>query len=162
MTNTQSIALVLTFAVLFTVIGFAAPVLYLQAAPQSSFVTVHDFSVQDSHVGADEHTLCFNRTVKRPADADITVELSLIRDDGVRVEKDSFNVDAYYQQGQDNVQVKRNVRDPDLTPGTYQYLHRVQLTYYGGWVEKEFTFVSDEFTVYANTSTYNTRGTTHC
>lgn len=143
--QSQTIAL---FAILFVLLGLVIPIGYLSIAPDSQFVDVHSFDAEDTYVGAEEHIVCFDRTVRKPSDADITVELFLIRDNGVVVEEDSFKVDAYFQNGRQNVRVVRKLRANSLEPGDYRYAHAITLDYYNGFVQRKFRFVSDEFTVY--------------
>lgn len=140
------------FAILFIIIGFSAPIGYVAVAPDSQFVEVHSFEAADTYVGAEEHDVCFERTVHRPSDAQITVELKLIRDDGAIVEEDSFTVDAYFQQGRDTVIIKRQIRAESLEPGEYRYVHSVQLAYYDNRAVKDFEFTSKPFTVYESQS----------
>lgn len=143
--QSETIAL---FSILFVLLGILIPIGYLSIAPDSQFVDVHNFDAEDTYVGAEEHTVCFDRTVGEPSDADITVELFLIKENGVIVEEDSFEVDAYLQQGRQKIEVIRQLRANSLEPGDYQYAHAVTLMYYNGFAERQFRFVSDEFTIY--------------
>lgn len=150
------------FAILFILIGLVAPIAYVNAAPDSHFVEVHDFHAADTYTSADEHNVCFNRTVHEPSDADITIELVLLRDDGSIVEEDSFEIDAYYQKGQENVIIKRELRANSIEPGEYRYIHSVTLEYYNGQATKQFTFISDKFTVYESQKKLEQANTTGC
>lgn len=150
------------FAILFVVIGLAAPFLYVSIAPNSHFVEVHDFDAADTHVGAEEHNVCFERTVHKPSDADITIELVLLRDDGAIIEEDSFEVDAYYQEGREEVIITRELRTNSLEPGEYRYVHSVELNYYDGHVSKQFRFTSDSFMVHESEQALNQSGGTSC
>lgn len=146
----QTIAL---FAILFILIGTVAPIVYTQVAPESQFVEVHSFTVEDTHVQAEEHNIHLDRTVYRPAEADITVEMILLRDDDVIVEEDSFEIDAYYQEGRKKLIIPRKIKDStSIEVGTYQYVDTVTLSYHNGMVERTFVHRSDTFTVYENKS----------
>lgn len=146
------IIVALLFAIAFVLIGWSAPLIYASHAPQDHFLEVHNFSAEDTHVSADEHNIYLNRTVHRPADADIVVEMKLLRNDGTVVEQDSFQIDAYYQEGQRDLVIKREIRTDSLEPGTYRYVDAVTLSYYSGRVERTFTYKSEPFTVYENKS----------
>lgn len=146
--NTQTLLTIGVFILIFVSVGWAAPILYVDFAPNDRFIEMHSFEVEDTHVNASEHNLCLNRTVHKPSNADITVEMHLIRDDGVVVERDSFEVDAYYQDGHAEVVIPREIRADNLEPGTYRYVESTELTYYDGRATKEITFTSEEFTVY--------------
>jgi hypothetical protein len=141
------------FAILFVLLGVLVPMAYIQVAPESQFIEVHNFTADDTHVQAEEHNVYFNRTVKRPAEATVLIEMKLIREDGSIVEEDSFDVDAYYQKGQEKIIIPRKIRErTSLEPGTYRYVDAVTLTYYNGLVERTFVHKSNNFTVYENES----------
>lgn len=141
------------FALLFIVVGAIAPMVYIGVAPESHFIEVHNFTAEDIHVSAEEHNVYIDRTVRRPADAEVVVEMQLLREDGRIVEEDSFTVDAYVQQGRREVIVPRKIdEETTLEPGTYRYVDAVTLSYYGGWADRSFVYVSDNFTVYENKS----------
>lgn len=158
--NIRTILLMVVFATAFIIIGTVVPALVLGTAPQSTFVEVHDFSASDTHVGAQEHTVCFERTVHRPSQADISIELLLVSEDGKIIEEDSFEIDAYYQEGREKVVITRQIRTPSLEPGVYRYRHSAELTYYNGWVTRQFNFESEKFRVYENESQLEQNETT--
>lgn len=149
MDRTQTILL---FSILFILIGTVAPVAYFQLAPQEQFIEVHEFSVEDTHSEANSHNIYFDRTVKRPANAEVTVEMILLKEDGTQVEQDSFTVDTYYQQGDDDIVVNREIRLDRVEPGEYKYIHSVDFNYYNGRATRNFVFESETFTVYENKS----------
>ena len=151
------------FSILFVTVGFISPIVYVTVAPDNQFVEVHEFDATDTHVGADNHNICFDRTVHRPSNVDIVVEMMLLREDGTIVEQDSFEIDAYYQQGREEVIINRNIRDNnDLQSGTYRYVHSVELNYYGNRVAKGLTFTSERFTVYESEEKLKANGETTC
>lgn len=160
--NKQTLLIIGVFTLLFISIGWIAPVMYMSVAPDSHFIEMHSFEVEDTHVGADSHEICFNRTVHRPSYADITVEMLMVRDDGVIVEKDSFEIDAYYQSGTEEIIVTREIRTDNLKPGTYRYIESSELHYYNGRATKELTFESEEFTVYESEEAVIENGTGGC
>lgn len=153
---------IVLFAILFILIGLTAPIVYINLAPEERFVDVHNFDASDTYVGAEKHNVCFERTVNRPSDADITIELILLRDDGSIVEEDSFEVDAYYQQGRRDVTIPRQIRDDEMNAGEYRYVHSVELSYYNGLATKSFTFVSDEFVVHETKEQLQKENSTKC
>lgn len=159
--NIRTIGVITLFITLFIIIGTFAPALAYTYMPQSSFVEVHEFGVQDTYNGDDSHNVCFNRTVHRPADADINIELRLIKEDGTVVEEDSFEVDAYYQSGTQDLIIDRELRANSLESGEYKYVHAVDLDYYNGWVTKHFLFESEPFHVYENKEDYEQYGDTY-
>jgi len=150
------------FAILFVIGGFVTPIMYVDLAPDSHFVEVHEFDVSDTHVDADSHIVCFDRTVHKPSDADITVEMVLLKDDGSIVEKDSFAIDAYYQTGRQNVKIERKLRTDSLEEGSYRYVHFVTLSYYNNKATKNFKFESDEFTIYDSKEELEVKSNSSC
>ncbi len=143
---------ILLFSILFILVGTVAPIAYVQLAPQDEFIEVHEFSVEDTHTEADSHSIYFDRTVKRPSNAEITVEMILLKEDGTQIEQDTFTVDAYYQQGSGDIIVNREIRLDSVEPGKYKYIHSVDFRYYGGLSTRNFVFESETFTVYENES----------
>jgi hypothetical protein len=143
----KKLQVIALFMVVFVVVGYTAPILHLTYSPEDNFVEEHSFTASDTYVNAESHTLCFNRTVHRPTDAEITVERILIKDDGSIIEEQSFVVQAYYQKGQQEVIITRDI-DERLTAGEYKYIESVELTYYNGQVKKRLTFETDNFKVY--------------
>lgn len=160
--NIHTAKIILLCITLFVTIGTLAPALAMTYMPQSSFIEVHEFEPGDTYTGDESHNICLNRTVKRPATADINIELRVVKDDGTLIEKDSFEIDAYYQEGQEKIIINREIRDDSLEPGRYTYLETVSLNYYNGWIEKDFTFVSEEFVVYPDGQAYQKYGETVC
>ena len=163
MINTNKLQAAALMAILFILIGYMAPIVYVDVAPESSFVEVERFDAEDTYVGAENHEVCFDRTVHKPSDAELTVELRLLRADGTLVEADSFTIDAFYQEGDEDVRIQRDLRDSEkLEPGRYSYLHAVELSYFGGKATKEFTFISDEFRVYESKEKLEQANNTSC
>lgn len=160
--NLKTTRLILTCIALFVVIGTLAPALAISYMPQSSFIEVNEFSATDTYTTADSHKVCFNRTVKRPATADLNIELRLVKDDGTLIEQDSFEINAYYQEGQELVIIDREIRAENLEPGQYSYLETVSLHYQNGWVKKDLTFTSEEFVVYPDKDSYEKYGQKGC
>lgn len=160
--NNQKLIIIGLFTLLFVSIGWAAPVMYVSVAPDSHFIEMHNFEVENTHVDADSHKICFNRTVHRPSDADITIEMLMVRGDGIIIEKDSFEVDAYYQGGSQKVIVTREIRTNNLEPGTYRYIESSELHYYDGRATKKITFESEEFTVYESKKDVTENGINEC
>lgn len=158
----STIKTVTVFAVLFLVIGTLSPIMYTNLSPKSNFLEINDFDADDTYVGGESHKVCFDRNVKRPADAEITVELLGVVE-GQLYEVDSFTVDAYFQKGEQDVSIERNIRRPNqLDPGIYKYRHSVTLYYHNERVTKDFTFNSDEFTVHESANKVPINGGARC
>lgn len=143
LTTNQSILL---FAILFIIVGWTVPVSYVTFAPQSEFLEIHDFTVDDANVSDEKHRITFDRTVHKPSSAEVTVELIRTSSDPI-VEIDSYTVDAYFNEGRREIIIPRRVRDPPIQCGEYKYVHTVELNYLGGLVTRQFTYDSDSFTV---------------
>lgn len=157
--STQNkLIVVCLFILTFVVIGTVAPIAYLSIAPDDHFVDIDSFEATDTYSSADSHTVCFDRNVKKQSDADITIELLLLRADGEVIEVDSFDVDALLQEGDETVLVEREIQKR-LEPGTYKYIHALKLDYANGWISKEFTFESNNFTVYDSENDYKQNST---
>jgi len=150
------------FAIFFILVGFLSPIAYVNVAPDSHFVEVHEFSAEDSYLGAEQHDVCFNRTVHRQSDAEITVELVLLRNDGIIVEEDSFNIEAYFQKGAKDVTISRELDTEKIEAGTYKYVHSVELSYYNGRVDKQFVFESEQFNIYNSKKKLQKNGSIGC
>lgn len=148
--NLSKVQTITLFVIAFLVIGYAAPIVFVAFSPEDRFVDVHSFQAADTYTDAETHNVCFNRTVNRPTDVDITVEVILLQEN-VTVEKSSYEVDAYYQKSSEPIIIERQLPD-NLEAGTYQYVHNVEASYFVNNVEKNIQFRSDSFTVHENRS----------
>lgn len=144
--NRSRIIVILLFAITFTLIGWLAPVLYATHVPQSEVIEVHEFTAQNTTTTADEHHICFDRTVHRSGSAKVFTELYLLNGDGQRVEIESNTADRYFQSG--NTQVVTPLELPDnLAEGEYKYVLVAKFDMAGGRVTRTFAFHSEPFTV---------------
>lgn len=152
--NLNTAQTITLFVIAFLVIGYVAPIVFVSFSPKERFVDVHSFQAADTHVDAETHNICFNRTVNRPTDVDITVEVILLQDNAT-IEKSSYEVDAYYQESSEPIIIERQLPD-NLEEGEYQYVHNVEASYFANNVEKNIQFRSEPFTVHENRSQLDT------
>jgi len=140
------IMIILTFALTFAVIGWVSPILYASNVPQAQVIEVHEFSAQDTTSTEDEHFICFDRTVHKPATAETVTELYMVGEDGTRIEVDSRKRVDYFVGG--NRQVVQSVSLPDeLAEGEYKYIFVANFNLADGRVERTFAFESESFYV---------------
>jgi hypothetical protein len=146
--NIARLAIVLLFAIAFTFIGVSAPVIYASYVPQDSVIEEHSFTAQDVSPEADQHFICFDRTVHQPSSGQVFTELYLISDDhpDARTEIESKTMERYFQRGRSKVVTPLNLPN-ELQQGTYRYLLVVKLDMADGRVERAFTFNSEPFTI---------------
>ena len=138
------IAVILLFAITFTLVGTFAPVLYAANVPQDQVIQVHEFTAQDTTTTEDSHYICFDRTVHEASSAETFTELYLLTDDGQRVEIESRSNDRYFQSGQAQVVTPLDLPD-DLAEGEYRYVIVARFDMADGRVERTFAFESEPF-----------------
>jgi hypothetical protein len=142
------VAVILLFAISFTVIGWIAPVLYATYMPSDMVIEEHSFSAQDVQPDAEQHYICFDRTVNRPASGQVFTELYLVSDGDPdsRTEIESRSMERFFQQGRTQVVTPLDLPG-DLQEGKYRYLLVVKLDLADGRVERAFTFESQPFII---------------
>jgi hypothetical protein len=142
------IGIILLFAISFTFVGWIAPVLYATYTPSDMIIEKHSFSAQDAQPGAEQHYICFDRTVNRPASGQVFTELYLVSDGdpNSRTEIESRTMERFFQQGRTQVVTPLDLPG-DLQEGKYRYLLVVKLDLADGRVERAFTFESQPFIV---------------
>lgn len=150
MTNENEFAVrvivALLFAMSFALIGWVAPIMYASHAPADQFIEVHNFHAQDTQPDADQHYICFDRTVRQPTSGIVYTELYLITDDGERIEIASDSARRYFQG--ERAQVVTPLTLPDhLEEGEYRYALVAQLQLADGRVQRDFMFESEKFNV---------------
>lgn len=144
--TSSRIMIILAFALTFAVIGWVSPILYASNVPQAQVIEVHEFSAQDTTSTADEHFICFDRTVHKPATAETFTELYMVGEDGTRIEVDAQTRVDYFEEG--NRQVVQPISIPDkLAEGEYRYLFVANFDLADGRVERTFAFESESFYV---------------
>jgi hypothetical protein len=138
--------IILAFALTFAVIGWVSPMVYTSNVPQGQVIEVHEFSAQNATSTADDHFICFDRTVHKPATAETFTELYMIGEDGTRIEVDSRKRVDYFEGG--NRQVVQSIPLPDeLAEGEYKYVFVANFDLADGRVERTFAFESESFYV---------------
>lgn len=141
------IAIILLFALTFAMIGWLSPVLYATYVPQDQIITVHEFTAEDTTTASDYHYICFDRTVKSGAAADLFTELYLVNENGERIEMESETIRRYFQSGRDTVVTPFDLPEETLVEGEYRYLLVVQMDLADGRVTRDFTYTSDKFNI---------------
>lgn len=159
--NLARVAVILLFAVTFTLIGWLSPVLYATYIPADEVMEVHGFEAQDTTTGSDKHYICFDRTVHRETTGTVFTELYLVSEDGdkQRVEVQSDAVERYFQGGRTEV-VTPFTLPPDLRAGEYQYLLVIKMELADGRVTRAMTYDSEPFTISDGPKQNATRPTT--
>lgn len=144
--NATRVAIILLFAIAFTMVGSFAPVMYAAYLPQDQIIEKHSFVATDTTTSAGEHHACFDRTVHRPASGETIVELYILSESGDRVEVDSRSSDNYYHPGRDSVLLTMALPE-DLRAGTYRYVLVAEMKLANGQVTRSFAFESTTFNV---------------
>lgn len=144
--NLARVAVILLFAMTFTLIGWLSPVLYATYIPTSEVMEVHGFEAQDATTDAKEHYVCFDRTVHKPATGKVFTELYLINGDGKRVEVESGTVQRYFQGGRTEVITPFELPN-NLQTGEYQYLLVIKMELADGRVTRTMDYTSEPFTI---------------
>jgi len=144
--NRSRIIVILLFAITFTLIGWVSPVLYASYVPQGEIIESHEFIAQDTSTTADQHYICFDRTVQQASAADTFTELYMLDSDGNRIEVTSNSDKQYFQQGRTSVITPLDLPD-DLAEGEYKYMLVAQFDLANGRVERTFAFESETFVV---------------
>lgn len=146
--NLARIAVILLFAISFTLVGWFSPMMYATYAPGDRIIEEHSFEAQDVQPSADQHYLCFDRTVHQPTTGQVFTELYLVSDDNPesRTEIESKTMERYFQDGRAHVVTPLDLPD-SLEEGEYRYLLVLKMDLADGRVERVFTFESDKFTV---------------
>lgn len=144
--NLVRIAVILLFALTFTLTGWFAPMVYASHAPPSHIMEVDEFAAQDTSVHSSEHYICFDRTVHRGASGRVFTELYLIGDDGKPVEVDTNTFRDYFREGDELVLTTFDLPN-DLKAGEYRYLLVIQMDLAGGRVTRNFEYESNTFEI---------------
>lgn len=149
------------FAILFITVGWVAPAAYASYAPQENYITVHEFSAEDTTTQAESHLLCFDRTVKHPRTGKVFTELYLVSDDNKTVEVDSRTMERYFQKGHRSVETSMPLPN-HLEPGEYKYTLVIKMELAQGRVEREFEFTSQPFNVTEGPANNTTTASFEC
>lgn len=145
--NLARIAVVLLFAMTFTLVGWLSPVLYATYIPADEIIEVHGFEAQDTTTNSDKHYVCFDRTVYRETTGKVFTELYLVNGDTQqRVEVQSDTVERYFQGGRTEVITPYEL-PPDLQTGEYEYVLVIKMELADGRVTRTMSYNSEPFTI---------------
>lgn len=144
--NVYRLIIILLFALTFTTVGWAAPVIYASNVPADQVIEVHEFEATDTTTESARHYVCFDRTVSNGMSADVFTELYLIPDNGDRIEIQSTNMDRYFQEGRSNVITPFELPE-NMVAGEYRYIVIAEMSMADGRVIRDFVFESKPFTV---------------
>lgn len=145
-TNLLRALVILLFISTFTLVGWAAPIIYATNAPADAIIEVHNFEASDTTTESDQHYVCFDRTVYSGSSAQVFTDLYLLDKDGNRVIVNSDVSETYFQQGQ--YSVTRSISLPsNLKAGEYKYVLVAKMDMANGQVTRDFEFTSNMFTV---------------
>lgn len=150
------VIIVALFVIVFIAVGWAAPVMYATYAPQEQFVQVTQFSPQNTTVGSEYHTVCWQTKVNQPAPADVDIKMILV-DDGSHYEVYQTTFYEYFGNDQNVTPFKQRL-PPNLKPGKYRYKAVAELHLANGRVKRTMTWTSDPFYI-KNESTSSTHNT---
>lgn len=154
----KTLLLVGVFGLLFASIGWIAPAMYAQYAPQDHYIEVNAFTTTDATTTDQTHTACFNRTIYRQSVGEVYTELYLVADDGTRIEIQSDVDERVFQD--DTRIVRMNIELPDdIRAGTYRYERVYVMELAHGRVTRQFAFKSDPFNV---TNSASVQTETYC
>lgn len=160
MTNQAStrIIFILLFALLFTTVGWAMPVIYASYVPADEVVEVHSFKAENVSTPSTHHSVCLNRTVHNPSSGESITELYLIQEGAnQKIDISSKDMDRYFRKGQNTV-VTTSELPESIEPGKYQYLLVIRMEMANGRVTRDFVFESEQFTVESGLSDGSTTG----
>lgn len=147
--KSNRILIVLLFAALFVFIGWVTPMVAYSHAPEGLFIEANEFQADNITTGADEQTICFDRTIHQRSSGTVFVELYLITENGERIEILSDHDEQYFQKGR--LIVSEDITLPeDLELGKYRYERVYRMDVYKGSVTRTFSFTSEPFYVTKN------------
>lgn len=144
-TRLLRVAVVLLFVISFTLVGWAAPIMYASHAPPNWFIEVHGFDAADANPESDRHTICLNRTIHTETTGKTITELYLVSgDQQTRVSSDV--TDRYFQEGTQTT-LSATGLPSELREGEYRYLLVVRMNLVNDQLTRDFTFESEPFVV---------------
>lgn len=147
MSRAQTAILVALFTLLFTTVGWLAPVMYASHAPADHFIEEDAFTAPDTSTDATVHRACFNRTVHRATSGTVITELYLVSLDGTqKVEVLSEEGNKYFQKGQYSIEVEIDL-PASIPPGQYRYERVYTMELASGRVVRTFAFESEKFNI---------------
>lgn len=154
------VVIILLFALTFTMIGWAAPVVYASYTPADQVIEKHSFEAQDTTTQSDKHYVCFDRTVHKQSSGTAFTELYIVGEGNKRVEVESSSMQRFFQEGRTQVITPFTLPD-NLREGTYRYLLVIRIELADGRVTRDFAFKSDPFQIEEGPAT-NTERPTSC
>lgn len=140
------------FAILFVVVGYAAPIIFATYAPSDYYIEINDFDAESINQGESSHTVCLDRDVRDGQAGTLYTELFLIEENtGDRIEIESNVQEEYFEEGDFAVEAETFL-PTTLSAGTYKYVIVIQITPAQGRVTRTVEHKSNEFTVYGPNS----------
>lgn len=152
--NLARFAVVLLFIITFVAVGTLAPQLHAQYAPQEEFIVVHGFEATNTSTDADSHIVCFDRTMKTEASANLIIELHKINGNDYDTEVNTVISNRLFQEGRTTV-VAYTQLPPDLATGKYEYNMAIRMELADGEITRTFIETSEPFYVENNSRTNN-------
>lgn len=151
-------ATAILFALLFISVGWLAPALYASNAPADHYIEVHSFTAENVSTDAEQHYICFDRTVYEPHTGDVIIELYLVSEEGQTTEVAAFNRYSYFQYGTTAAKIPLALPD-NLEEGEYHYIIVSKAELADGRVIRQFKWESQNFHVGPE---YNGSDEFHC
>jgi hypothetical protein len=148
------------FAAIFILIGTFAPVIYASYIPSSTIIEVQRFEPTDATVNDEFHTICWDRKSGDTRPANIRTELILLSENGEKEIAITERNDII-EEGEKEISIRMRLPDR-LQPGTYKYNAIIEVQLADGRVERTFTSVSEEFTIYENDSELRPGSQVYC
>jgi hypothetical protein len=144
--------LTVSFAILFIVVGYVAPLAFAAYVPTDYYLEVNDFQAENVEVTDNSHKLCLDRDVRTDQTGTVFTDLYLVDgDSGERIEIGSMSSREYFQEG--DYTIKQTMDLPEkVQPGTYRYVLVIQIRPAQGRVTRQVKHTSDAFRIYQDGS----------
>lgn len=115
------------FAIAFVLIGFLLPQIVTIYAPDGYYIEIHNVTAQNTTTEAGAASIKVEKTVKRPTDGTILLELIKVSN-GSSSQVAVFYGPHYFEEGSDTIYFVRSLPD-SLDPGRYYWILHFQLDY---------------------------------
>lgn len=139
------------FAIAFVLIGFLLPQIITLYAPDGHYIEIHNVTAQNTTTEAGAASIKVTKTVNRPTDGTILLELIKVSN-GSSSQVAVYFGPHYFEEGTETIYYVRELPD-DLKPGRYYWILHFQLDYNSA--QRTVTQTSNTFVV-QNTSTNET------
>lgn len=144
------------FAIAFVLIGFLLPQIVTLYAPDGYYIEIHNVTAQNTTTEAGTASIKVEKTVKRPTDGTILLELIKVSN-GSSSQVAVFYGPHYFEEGSDTIYFVRSLPGT-LDPGRYYWILHFQLDYNNA--HRTVTETSNTFLV-QNKSTNSSVGLKH-